>query len=307
MSVSRKYSIYAVGVGTAVLGGITQQNVALGSDVQMEPTDAAVFGQFVSLVAQNPQAGFSTYHIASALDAVALAGQDISALTGGLVLYANKHAAGGTRASGASHRSYTVNEGLVVPRTLSADHQGNFRLAYQALPIYDGTNDPYVVGDSATLPTAATDDERFTIGGVTIGGVALTQLRTVEIDFGVRAVPEGADSDIWPTFVSIEDIMPKITLRGIDPEWFKAANIPMVGKPATHANTTIYLRKRAQGGSFVADATEEHIALTAAGMVVVDDGFNGTGAGAAEATAVLTCRFDGTNDPITIDTTAAIV
>ena len=155
------------------------------------------------------------------------------------------------------------------------------------------------------LPSDPADNERFTIGGVTIGSVALSHFRSVEIDFGISARTLGADSDIWDTRAEIRSINPTITFRGIDVTQMKAAGIPIEGKAATHANTTIYLRKRAITG-FVADGTSEHIAITGYGLAVMDDIASQSGEDNAEDSLRLECAYDGTNTPLVIDTTAAI-
>jgi hypothetical protein len=112
---------------------------------------------------------------------------------------------------------------------------------------------------SQSLPAGITDAERFTLGPTTLESEALTGITNFNLDFGITARSEGADSDIWDTIVTIEQILGVLTLRGKDPSWFGAGVIPLAGLAVTHANTAVYLRKRAAGGSFVADLTAEHI------------------------------------------------
>lgn len=311
MSIARKYSLYAVQLADTVpvlISGITTQGLQTGSEVEQEATSGEVYARFAALTAQNPTGRFATYHLATALANIGLAGLSIAGLANGLNLFEQKHAAGGTRAGAASHRKQNLTEGIIVPRTLTCTHGPNqsASITYEVIATWDGSNDPVTITESVSLPGAEADDERFALGPMSIGAISLPQIRQFEIDFGINAVAE-RDGDVWPTFVSIETIMPRITLRGIDPEWFKSTNIPLAGKPGTHANTILYLRKRADGGTFVANGTAQHIKFTAAGLAYIDDAFEATGSGAGESSLVMPLRYDGTNAPLTFNTASAIV
>ncbi len=310
MAVTRRHTISAVKIGATVLSGITRENLSTNSEIRGEPTSGEVYTRYLSLTKQNPGGMFGTQHIASALALLGSVGLDIDDLTGGVILYAAAHERGSTRKTSTNHRSYTINDGLIVPTRLTCDYQGDAELEVAIVTTYDGTNNPVVVADSVALPTV-TDNERYTMGPITVGGVSLPQLTRVEIDFGLKVEAIGAGGgeapeDIWPTFSSISVGQPSLILRGIDVEWFKAANIPLTGLAATHANTSVYFRKRARHSTFVADATSEHILFTADGMAVLDDLFSADRAAPGETGVMIPLDFDGTNAPLVIDTTAAI-
>lgn len=313
MSVSRLHTHYAVrlytdAMGAAVLlGGITQQAINTGTEVVGSPTSGEVYPRFMSVVGQKPSAAFTTKSIATALDNCGFSGLGIASATNpGLELFAYKHLAGSTRSGDSLHRKYTIRKGILVPQRLSVDHRGDATISYLALSVYDGSNDPLVLADTYTLPTGLTDAERFTLGPVSIGGVTLAQITGLEIDFGIRAETVGADSDIWDTLVSIHQTTPKIMLKGIDVEWLKSANIPLIGKAATHANTILYLRKRAAASTYVADGTAQHISMTAAGLAFIEQPMEASN-GTSQTSLVAPLYYDGTNDIMVIDTTAAIV
>lgn len=306
MSVAAVWNLYGVDVGGTMLGGITSQGLPTNTTVRGEPTSGAVSPGFQALVGQEPRGTFGTMHIASALDLLTAQGADVGALTGGLSFYAQKNAFGGARASGSVHRKYNFADGIAVPRTLSCDYQGDASLDAEVVARYDGSNDPIVVTDSSALGTAPTDDERFTLGPLEVFGKTLTHWRGLEIDFGIMLRILGADSDIWPTFVGIQTVAPTLTLRGIDIEWLKSTNIPLTGAAATHANTEVWLKKRTQGSTFVADTTAEHIKFTAAGIAYIGEAGSASGSDPSEVTLVIECRDDGSNDPLVVDTSAAI-
>lgn len=306
------HGLYAIELGVAVtpvvLGGIESLNVRTETEHIAEPTSGDIYPRHIAIVAQKPSADFTSYALAQCLGSIGLTGLSIATLTnGGLNLYAQKQEDGGGRTAGAAHREYKMTKGIILPNRITCDHRGDALIAYDVRPTFDGTNDPFAVTDAHALPTAPLDAERFTLGKVTIGSVAITKKRSLELDFGITAPTEGTDSDIFDTHVSIQDIRPVLTLRGVDLEWLKAANIPLAGKAATHATTSVYLRKRLQtSAGFVLDATAQHIKLTMAGLCWIEDVFSAGGRGPTECSLKLAAVFDGTNAPVVINTASAI-
>lgn len=299
------HTLYAVEVGTSnVLGGITAQNLPTATEIRNEGSSGEVYNRFQSLVAQRPGASFTTQHISAALALIGISAQSIAGLTGDFHMYAQKATEAGTREGTLSHRKYSYKEGLIVPRTLTVSHGGDAELSYDVIATYDGTNDPVVITDSQTLVAGIADAERFSIGPVTIGSKSLGQVRQIEIDFGLDVVTEGSDGEIWDRYAWIKTISPQVTLRGVDIEWLKSSNIPLAGLNSIHANTTIYLRKRAAGGGFVVDGTAEHVKFTFAGLAYVDSAMDASGSDPAEVSVIIPCIYDGTNAPITFGTSA---
>jgi hypothetical protein len=309
MTVARMHNLYAVKIGSTVIGAISKRGIRTGAEVRQQATSGEVFARFQALYAINAMADFETEQLAVALGACALTGTALTSAAP-FVAYAQKNAEGGTRTSGSAHRKYTINEGIVIPRRLTCEHQGDAKLHYEVLATYDGTNEPVVVSESQSLPSV-TDAERFTIGAITLAdadGVTtytLPQVKRIEIDFGIAAETVGADSDIYPTSCRIVEIQPSIRLTGIDSEWWKSNVIPLTGRNIQNSGTKIYLRKRAAGGSFTSDATAEHIKFAAAGMAVVE-GFDSSGNALDEVSVYFPLKFDGSNNPITINPASAI-
>lgn len=297
---------FEVEFDTTMVGGITEYNLGTGTQVANDTMSGAVYPQHLSINAQKPVASFSTVQIARALDNCALTGTSIAGLGAGFKFYLYQHSEGSTRAGASSHRKLTINEGIIVPTSLTCDHQGDATLSYDIVLTYNGTNDIIVLADSQSVPTVQGDTERFSLGKVTLESVLLESIRNLTINFGIDAVSEGADSEIWDRYASIRSIKPSLSLTGIDPEWLAAANIPLIGKAATHTNTAIYLRKRAQGSTFETDGTAEHIKFTAAGLAHIETPAQVTGDTPAETTLTMPLRYDGTNAPLIIDTASAI-
>ncbi len=308
MSVTATHTHYAVRLNDTVptlIGGISRQNIATGSQVNGEATSGEVYRRFLALYTQKIAPGFSTFAIASGLTAIAPPGLNIGGLANGLDFFAQKNLLGGTRAGATSHRQFTFNAGILVPRRLSVEHGGDAVLDYEAVVIHDGDNAPIVITDSVSLPTPITDNERFALGPTTIGSVDVSGKTRVTIDFGLNVIGQGADGDIWDTFAHVRTQDSTITIESVDVGVIDAAGIPLTGLSATHVTTAIYFRKRTATG-FVANATAEHIQLTADGLIVPDEAFSSDGQSPGKVTFTMPLKFDGTNAPLVIDTTAAL-
>lgn len=307
LGVANKYGAFEVEFHATRLGGISAYSLGSGSQVMNESSSGFYHPEHPSLTGQLPVGSFTTLQIARALGLCGLTGTSIDGLASGLKYYLRKHEEGSTRAAGSSHHKYTMRGGLVYPTTLTCDHQGNATLTYSVIVTYDGSNVPIVLATGQALPAVQSDDEQFTLGTFKIGNVDFTAIKSMSLDFGINAVSEGGDSEIWDRYVSIVDIKPSLTLTGIDPDWFADAAIPLLGLKGTKAQTIFYLRKRAIGGtSWVADGTSEHIKFEGANLATVADMIQVTGQDASGITINVPFYYDGSNAPLVIDTTSTI-
>lgn len=302
---SDRHALYAVVHDSTAIPGINQLGFSLGGRTINEPSAAELSPRFACMVEQRPRMSFATRAIAAALDLCDPSGTDISTLTAGLLGYQQQFADGGSRADTLSHRKIAIAEGLLYPSRLSVSHGGLAELNYEAFATYDGSNDPFIITESQTLPAAPADTDRYGLGALQVAGVTIGLLTSLEIDFGLKVVADAADSAIWPDEVWIAEYVPKITLRTKKTKAWGAAGIDMEGLQATHANTIFYLRHRTRTG-FVADVTATHLKFTAAGLAHFTEPFSASGTEPGEATLVIETENDGTNDPIVIDTASAI-
>lgn len=308
------YRIHTVKLHTDALGSAVNLADVLSHDHKLDPelraevTAGNVSPTHVAFVGRKPMFSFATYAIKQALDTLGVTGIGIHSTTNpGVVAYLQKINDDGIPES-SGHRSLTYGLGVVVPKTLSCDHQGDYRLTVDVVVIGDGTNAPVTISDSATLPTISQAALRWTLGPATIAGVALSKYSGVEIDFGNDAQVRGSMSYLDPTHVEQKTHSPKITITGIDPTWFSGTNIPVGGKAVANAADKLFLRKRTQDGdSFVATGTAEHIKLTLAGLAAVGQVGRAEMQRTTETTLVITLAKDSSgNNPIVLDTAAAI-
>lgn len=330
MGVTDRYGIYAVHLNNTLLGAITEVDDAYESTVRGEPRSGEVLARFMSLISQKARVGFSTEALKVLLDTVTTTDNGIplkysniaaAVWASGLRLYWQDYASGGSRKGASSHIQDKVNAGIICLRRLTCQHQGDAVAQVEAICGWDGTNDMIARTFGVTLPAAPADDARYTLiddvagAGVNkVGNIVIPQLKSMEIDFGFGIDREGSGSDIQDKFVFLKTVQPTITLRSIDPTLFASAKIPVGGINCTHANTKLYLRKRAAGGSFVANGTTDHISVTADGMATLGQIGRGSGQDASEIVLMIQCRMagnptgapDSTNAPLIFNTATAI-
>ena len=298
MAVSKAYGVGGIDIGGTALGGIINTDKPTGTVTEEIATDGNVYARFQSMLTQDPIPTFTTHAVAAALALCGVTGLKIDDLTGGFSLYAQQRAQGGTRESGSSHIKYNVTDGILVPTTLSVSQDGSATLSYSATARSDSGAAPMIITDSQALPST-TDDERFGIGPVDIGGTTITGVTGIDIDFGLTVRGTHGDGDVYPSFVSIDLIQPSITFRVLDAS-VAVSSVPLAGVLGTHADTIFYLRKRALGGQYVSDATAEHVKFTAYGMAIDEDLFNASANDLGELTIRMTPIDDGsTASPLT--------
>lgn len=290
-----RHNLYAVELGATLIDGITSVGIPLGIETGADASSGEPYPRHRFFRSQRPRPTFDTLDINVALGVVGTMGVSISDLSGGVDLYAQQKQHGGIHASGSVHRKYSISQGMVVPTSLNCQHQQDASLSCEVVATYDAVNDPIAITDSAAVPGGLSACDLYTLGPVSIEGVALTELNSVQIDFGVTVTTEGKQSEIWDTIAFISEVKPRITLTGKSVEWFKSTNVPILGKDLTHASTSIQLYKRGPNNTLVTGKT-----LTVAGLAMIDNALQATGQASADATMILEAKYDGTNDPITI-------
>lgn len=304
------FGIYPDAAGAAVyLVDVTSQSLNLDPELRAEVTAGNVSPTHVALVGRKLMHNAATYDLPGFLDSVGVSGLCITGATNfGARAFLQKFDDCGTAAS-TGHRSYTYANGLLVPKTLSVDHQGDAKLTFDLVVLGDGgSNDPVILSDAATLPTITQTPNRWTLGPITLGGVSFTKYTGLEIDFGNDVQTKGVESDIDATHVEVRTHSPKIKIAGIDPVWFSASKIPIGGLAVLSASDKIFLRKRAQTGiTFVANGTSGHIKIVPAGLAAIGKAGGAEMQRTSESEIMITCAKDASgNNPLVVTTATTI-
>jgi hypothetical protein len=273
-------------IGTTVLGGITTQADGLNNEVRGEPSSGELYSRVQVLAGQKFRPTFTTTDIGAALALCGTTGTAISS-TASLKMFARKYATGGTRAA-SGHVGFTYQLGLLVPKSLDCNHQGDATLSYEAIILWDGTNDPVVVSTNATVPSVASES-RWTLGAVTLGGVSIPQIKSIKVDFGIKAEPEGSGSALWDSEVGISEIAPKITPGTSDIDDL----LPLLGDEGTFSAA---FRERGDAGTF----TGKTATLSGSGLALFEKHFSASGNKPGESSLIVHPKWDGTTDPMVI-------
>ncbi len=306
------HTLYAVNIATAedvdaLIDQISAFSIDTGIEDMLVSADGGVDNTFLAVGNQEPKISFTTSALVTALDAAGIGGLKISSDVDddGLECWFHKVIKGGTRGGAGTHVKMTVNEGMLVPRSLQASQKEMASLEYEVVISYDGTNDPIVIEGSQNLEGSPSVGELFTVGPVNINGAQLNGIQDINIDFGLTEFIVGADGTVWPTFIAINSREPTITIQTTEVEALSTFGLTGVEQGVT--DSVVYFKKVAEGATRVADATQEHISCTIDdGMIRVVSIAGGQG-DIQIATVEIKPIFDGTNAVMVFDTTAAIV
>lgn len=279
----------------------------LGPVISSEVPSAEFSPTHISHVASKIAESLETWAIQTILDETGLTGMPIkTAINPGVTTYLQKFDDEGDPAAGAVHRSLNFLQGIVVPLGISIDNQGHASLRFTILGMQKTTNAPVVISDVAALPTITITSARWTLGKITIAGTVLPKKTGLEISFGNTIETMATDSDVYDTLVSIRTHEPSFTVTGVDPTWLSSV-VALDGTACTHANTSVYLRKRAADGiNFVADITAEHLKFTLDGIAVPTKAYGADGRTIVDNGILVTGKKDGSGNNPMVYAVAAI-
>lgn len=312
MSIANPYRLWCaeyhpVGAASSVqIAGMTNTGLPANTQILSESTGESLFPLVASVQGLRPVLNFTTLNLTQAINAIGLGGKCITSdgTHPGLTLYYAKWGCAGP-ASGSVHLKLVIGNGVIAPRSLTVDHQGNAQLAYEVNVRYDGTNAPIVATNNVALPVLSANAARWTMAAAAVNSVAVTGKKSIGIQWSPQITQEGSDSEIYDSAVSIDSLPSIITFSGINPQWFAGAvgtQISPIGGAAVDGATSYFtLRKRN-----TADATAEHIKISFDGLVYFQDIINAAAQGLASSSFAITCAKAAGTNPIVADTAFAL-
>lgn len=303
MSVSNayvKHSIvyHPVGVATAVvLGGLRRLTLNTGTEMYKDISDAELYADSIAVQAYKPTMDFTSVNVGRCLanlgGSAACISDDVT--HPGIVAYMQKRGCSGP-SSGSVHRSYTFQDGLVVPQSLTVSHRQPAEISYK---FYGQGGTGPVRDEAAALPTHSGSSERFDMYSVTLLSAALGSKTGVDLSFAPSVFELGSDSELFDSFVALQSLMPVITIRA-----FAVSNLGTIdldGFAVAHADSNIILRKRG-----VALGTAEHIKITFQGTARMETLEDASGLNPSEEVIVVDTGRDASNGPLVINAAFAI-
>lgn len=305
MSASVLFVFHGVNTPSSFYSQIENGKVMTGSDVIRAVPSGHFHTMFTAVKSQKPVIEFTTPQIATLLGEVGMTGASTAA--GNVDLYEKKASHLGTRvaATTTAHNRYRCAQTLFYCASISAPHQGIATAQARMIVAWDGTNEPIVPAGSVALAGTPSAAQHFGAGPVEIGGTALNGVQQVDVDFGIRFIEAGGESDIWDTFVAVAEIIPIFRIQTLTTTAFSAYGLD--GTAISGDGVEIWLRKKNADGTNVPNGTAEHIKWTVSNGLIVPDDTAGGANNPNTTTLVVYPRADSaTGDSVTLDTTAAI-
>lgn len=202
-----------------------------------------------------------------------------------------------------SHEATTINRGFFNPLTLSAASRAeDIVLGGEVVALSDGTNAPWSINQAASLPTVPLASmAQYVMGATRIGNIVLNDLRSFNFAFGnVLRTPLLGLGTVFAETTHNELHDPMLELTGVDLAKIGAAGIAFGGHAATHANTTLWFKRRLPGGSFYPDNQAVHARLTMNGLVTPVNYGEGSGRSATETKIKVSSVYDATNNAMPV-------
>ena len=307
MAVSAHY-LYDVNMGTAsTMTPVSDFRVNHNMRETVLTAGGDIDAKYVAIGSQAPEISWTTPHIAAALGTVGISGLAIPASAQDFEAYFRKGTEGGVRAGATSHLKVTAAEGLIVPVSIRAGLVPPAQLAMSMAVTYNGTLEPIVYLASQNLAGTPTGiSQSFVAGKVKFDSTQIDGVQDISINFGLGLDVISHMGEVWPRYVGIGTRRPSIAIRLKDPSVLSTYGLDGTAIGTSPAVVTVYLRKVAEGGTRVADATAEHISFVINEGMILPRGAGGTGSTPNDADLTIVPVDDGSNAIMVIDTAVAI-
>lgn len=303
------YKAHALKIGTNWIGGVLSQAYTSEAQLQTEAVAGSPYPQQTSIQAIKAGFRFSSYNVRAALNVLGLLGISLASNTAELyeILYNDD----GLIAAGNAHRRIALAAGRAIWRRITCQNQQDAQIEIEVMGLSsNGLLSPVVYTEGIALP-ATVDADRHTLLSVQLGNVNMGCVTELSIDSGLQISSAACNSNVFDTRIDLRSIVPKINVTTLNSELVATGatriDLTGAGTAATHANTFVRLRKRiSKTGTFVANATLEHIQITADGIVLPVQPFQSSNNADGTTQFELTGTFDGTNLPLVINASSAL-
>ena len=157
-----------------------------------------------------------------------------------------------------SHKRNRIALACVYWTSIRLPHNGPGEASVMIIPVYDGTNDPFVYTGSVALSGNLTATNYFGAGPVSINGTSVPGIQEINIESGIKLIELGDASEEFNTFVGIETGDPSVTIKTMQMVNWETLGLRGVALNGT-TGLKFYGRKFKAGGSRIPNATAEHI------------------------------------------------
>lgn len=269
-----------------LLRQIRSANFSPNTTLAPDYTSGGVDPAAIFVLESRPEVRFTSGDIGGALAGIdPVSGLHIANGTATIQIPWNHRANGGTFQAGASHARLVADRGLFVPASLTANQSDQDGASIEILGQFYSTDEtpPVQAQLNQSLP-ASVYNGSYRLGPIYIGSTPLTGIVGVTINFGITLEPELLDGLPWPSNIYITRRNPTAQIRFRDLD-----QMLQFGALFSALNSaTIFLRRRAAGGTYLADAALSHVKLTLGSGTIVPDSIGASGNAAAEPSITLT-------------------
>lgn len=263
MSASRLFSPAGLRVDSTYLGHVGEQSVDNGLEDLTQFASGSAIPNFTGQKLHAPEYQVDTLDIAAALGLMteeALAA-DLSAVNVDLFFREHKpHGIHEDVTDTTKHQIYRLEDSaLLYWESLQARQEDDAaRISMRVVPVYNGSNS-IIQMPAEAIPAAAAQVAPWTLGPIGINGTLLTGVTSLQWANNVQVEKRAADGEALPTFVTIRQVRPVITIETLDLR--TVAGYAAEGVAIT--DLQIFLRRRKPSLLTYAVGDSQHIKLSA--------------------------------------------
>jgi hypothetical protein len=233
MTWTKDYRLHSVrfhpdGGNELIISGITNGSIQPNAEVLREVTSGAIYAESAVLQTLRLVGSFTTFQLEQVwgADGPGVNGGDNSCIHGatnpGLDMVFVRQGCAGADSAANDHLIYNIAEGVIVPNNLTVDHRGNAEMTYDIFASSTGSGvSPVTKADLpyANLPTLVDNSKRWTINEMWVNSIAMEGKRNISINFNANITQEGADSDTFDSVTSLDSMLQRAVITGVDPDW----------------------------------------------------------------------------------------
>jgi len=289
--------------GSTFISEFTAQEVSPSIQPFLSHSAGHMYPQHADVMKAMPEIRFTTPQIKTILDLVDDDGiADLSAANTDLYFKAAADQSNRTADATTAHHRYRASKVLLVLERISAPHDGDAQAQCRLICSYDGTNAPLVYAGSVALAGTPATAAHYTLGEVHINGSEIDGPQNMDLDWGQNILQAGGSGELYNTFHCQLQSTPRVTIDVMNSvPWTLGQAFDLT------AGCSFYLRKRSRTGR-VADATAEHIKLTASEGLGCIERTSGDGMSPNTTTIALNLIApDATTAPLIVSSTAVAI
>jgi len=275
--------------GGALLSQLTSVSPDTNSDLLTGYASGHAYPLFRAIREQSPEFPFSSEAISTVLAAITAGGNnyalDLSA--GNTDLQCRQAQDLGVRYAPAvaQHERLRMSRAMLMWESISGNYNGDAGINCRLVGTYDGVNAAVQNVGTGTLVGVPASAQHFTLGPVKINGAWLNVPQSVAVNSGATLLRAGGGNDPAPRFTGVRQTDDIISITALGKPW---ADYGLSG--GVVASLAIYFCRKYPDGHNYADASLQHVKITATnGMILPDTGRSG-GNDPMENTLRIACR-----------------